>query len=98
MAETTKRPIDDLFDQEKTEAEDRRLAINDIAAAYGDAYRDGEKQINEIEKSLRSLRRNVRNYDPSTIVDLKRKIARAKEKLAEIAADYKEQFLEELKK
>jgi hypothetical protein len=30
--------------------------------------------------------------------DFKRKIAQAKEKLAEIAADYKEQFLEELKK
>jgi predicted nucleic acid-binding Zn-ribbon protein len=95
--ETTNRPIDDLFDKDKTEVEDRRLAINDIAAAYGDAYRDGEKQINEIEKSLRALRRNVRNYDPSAIVDLKKKIARAKEKLTEIASDYEEQFLEKLK-
>jgi len=97
MAETKNRPIDDLFDKEKTEAEDRRLITKDIAAAYSDAYRDGEKQINNMEKELRVLRRGVSNYNPSAIVDLKNKIGRAKTKLKDIASDYEEQFLEELK-
>jgi hypothetical protein len=95
--ETANRPIDDLFDKEKTEAEDRRLITKDIAAAYSDAYRDGEKQINSMEKDLRALRRNVNNYNPSAIIDLKNKIARAKIKLDDMASDYEEQFLEKLK-
>ena len=92
-----KRPIEDIFDKDKVEAEDQRLAINDISASYSDVYRDGEKKINNLKKELRILEKDVQNYDPDRIVVTKRQIKRAEEFLLDVASDYKEKFLDDLK-